>query len=176
MQKQLYSIILWLAFITNVNAQPNDSLNIRKFYSEALTNGKAYNWLDYLSNQIGARLSGSTQAEQGVNYVKKELDQLHFDRVFLQDVMVPHWVRGEKENAFYKPGTVGAMMPVSICALGMSVATPNNGLFAPLIEIKNFDELEKKGRKEIEGKIVFYNHPMDQTFYNTFRAYGEAVP
>lgn len=174
MQKLLYSLILLFAFIANSNAQSNDSLTIRKIYSEALTNGKAYTWLDSLSNRIGARLSGSVQAEQGITYVKKELDQLNFDRVFLQDVIVPHWVRGEKENAFYKPTLTGAILPVNICALGMSIATPNNGLFAPLIEIKNFDELAKKGRKEIKGKIVFYNHPMDPTFYNTFGAYSEA--
>ena len=117
MREYLFTIISVLTFISNLNAQSNDSINIRKIYSEALTNGKAYNWLDYLSNTVGARLSGSVQAEQGVNYVKKELDQLNFDRVFLQDVMVPHWVRGEKENAFYKPNTVGALLPVSITAL-----------------------------------------------------------
>ena len=72
--------------------------------------------------------------------------------------------------------TVGALLPVTICALGMSIATPQGGLFAPLIEIKNFDELAKKGKSGIEGKIVFYNHPFDQTFINAFRAYGEAVP
>lgn len=176
MHKYLFTFISVLAFITNTNAQSNDSLNIRKLYNEALSNGKAYNWLEYLSNTIGARLSGSPQAEQAVDYVKKELDQLKFDRVFLQEVMVPHWVRGEKENAFYKPTTVGALIPVTICALGNSIATGQGGLYAPLVEIKNFDELEKKGRKEIEGKIVFYNHPMDPTFYNTFGAYAEAVP
>ncbi len=175
MRKYFCTIISVLVFFSNVNAQSNDSLNIRKIYNEALTSGKAYGWLDYLCNSIGSRLSGSAQAELAVNYVKKELDQLKFDRVFLQDVMVPHWVRGEKGNAFYKPTTAGALLPVSITALGMSIATPQGGLFGPVVEIKNFDELAVKGRKEIAGKIVFFNYPMDPTFYNTFRAYGEAA-
>ena len=176
MRNYFFTIISIFAFIANSNAQSNDSLTIRRIYSEALANGKGYTWLDSLSNRIGARLSGSVQAEQGVNYVKKELDQLKLDRVFLQDAMVPHWVRGEKENAFYKPNTVGALLPVSITALGNSIATPQGGLYGPVVEIKNFDELAKKGKKEIEGKIVFYNHPFDQTFVNAFRAYAEAVP
>lgn len=27
----------------------------------------------------------------------------------------------------------------------------------------------------MEGKIVFFNHPFDERFVNTFQAYGEAV-
>jgi len=37
----------------------------------SLLNGKSYEWLDHLSNQIGGRLSGSFNAEQAVEYTKK---------------------------------------------------------------------------------------------------------
>ena len=57
-------------------AQSSDSLNIRKIYDMSLLNGKSYEWLDHLSNQIGGRLSGSFNAEQAVEYTKKELENL----------------------------------------------------------------------------------------------------
>ena len=57
----------------------------------------------------------------------------------------------------------------------MSVATPKGRITAQIIEVHNFDELKALGKEKVKGKIVFYNHPFDQTFINTFEAYGEAV-
>jgi hypothetical protein len=95
------------------------------------------------------------------------------DTVWLQEVWVPHWVRGEKEK-----GTIVSAkgsQDVPICALGGSVATSKEGITATVIEVKDFDELKKLGKENIQGKIVFYNHPFDQTYINTFDAYGEAA-
>ena len=81
-------------------AQSNDEKQFKEIYKSALTNAKCYPWLDYLSNSIGGRLSGSNNAEKAVQYTKAQLETLGLDRVYLQDVMVPHWVRGEKETAY----------------------------------------------------------------------------
>ena len=51
-------------------SQSNDEKQIKAIYDAALTNGKAYDWLNYLSNQIGGRLSGSVQAQKAVEYTK----------------------------------------------------------------------------------------------------------
>ena len=140
----------------------------------ALTNGKAYDWLNYLSNQIGGRLSGSVQAQHAVDYTKTQLDALGFDKVWLQPVMVPKWVRGIPEFAYFETSP-GLTTNVPICALGGSVATPDGGLKANIVEVKGLEELEKLGKAKIEGKIVFYNRPMDPTLINTFSAYSGCV-
>ncbi|MBT8284158.1 MAG: peptidase M28 family protein, partial [Flavobacteriaceae bacterium] len=93
------TLFLMLQF-HNVAAQTDDEKKIRAIYDLALTEGKAYGWLNYLSNQIGGRLSGSVQAEQAVNYTKAQLDSLGLDKVWLQPVMVPKWVRGTPEFAY----------------------------------------------------------------------------
>jgi hypothetical protein len=49
------------------------------------------------------------------------------------------------------------------------------GLKAGVVEVKSLDELEQLGRAKIEGKIVFYNRPMEPTLINTFAAYGGCV-
>ena len=35
--------------------------------------GQSYQWLDYLSNNIGSRLSGSLGAELAVDYTKEQM-------------------------------------------------------------------------------------------------------
>ncbi|MFD2101180.1 M28 family peptidase [Flagellimonas iocasae] len=170
-------IVLLLALLlasTPFFAQSNDEKQIKAIYDKALTDGKAYEWLNYLSNQIGGRLSGSVQAQEAVEYTKEELDALGLDRVWLQPVMVPKWVRGTPEFAYIetKPGLT---TNVPICALGGSVSTPDGGLKANIIEVQGIEDLEKLGKDKIAGKIVFYNRPMEQTLVNTFAAYSNCV-
>ncbi len=151
-----------------------DEENIKKIYSTSLTNGKSYEWLDYLSNNIGGRLSGSLNAERAVAWGKEELEKLGLDRVWLQPVMVPKWIRGAKEYAYYETDS-GKTTTVNICALGGSIATNPLGVKANIVEVRDFEELKTLGKSKIEGKIVFYNRPMQADLISTFNAYGGCV-
>ena len=165
----LFSILISL----NLSGQ-TDADNIKKIYSNSLTNGKSYEWLDHLSTQIGSRLSGSLGAERAVEYTKEELEKLGLDKVWLQPVMVPKWVRGAPEFAYIETSP-GVTTPINICALGGSIATPNGGIKAHVIEVKSLAELATLGEANIKGKIVFYNRPMQADLINTFEAYGGCV-
>ena len=68
---------------------PSDAETIKKIYDASLSNGKSYEWLDYLSNQIGGRLSGSLNAERAVQWTKEEMDKAGFDKVWLQRCLQP---------------------------------------------------------------------------------------
>lgn len=149
-----------------------DSTQIKTIFNSALTEGKSYEWLRDLTQNIGGRLSGSTEAQQAVEWGEKIMKEVGLDSVWLQPVMVPHWVRGEKEVATYKLN--GQQKNVAICALGFSVATPKEGILAEVIEVKSLDEARALGDK-MKGKIVFFNRPFDNTLINTFRAYGGCV-
>lgn len=146
---------------------------IRQIYDNALSKSKCYGWLDHLSNKIGARLSGSAGAEKAIQYTKAQLETLGLDRVYLQEVMVPHWVRGEKESAYIQAGKEKTSVP--ICALGGSVATPKNGIAAQVIEVQHLDELAQLGAEKLKGKIVFYNRPFETGNIEAFVSYGHAV-
>lgn len=172
--KYLFAL-LTLLFINSVNAQQKDEEVIRKIYNEALTNSKTYDWLHYLSKRIGARLSGSPEAAAAVEFTRQIMDTLTLDKVYLQQVMVPHWVRGEKEYATILHSKRIGARPVNSCALGNSIGTGPSGITAQLVEVKNFEELAKIGKKGINGKIVFFNRPLDNTHFDTFQAYSEAV-
>ena len=158
---------------TSLSAEEKvDSTNIKQFFNSALTQGKSYEWLRDLTQNIGGRLSGSPEAQKAVEWGEKVMKEVGLDSVWLQPVMVPHWVRGEKEEAYYTVN--GTKKEVPICALGFSVATPKNGIRAEVIEVKSSEEAEQLG-DQMKGKIVFFNRPFDNTLINTFRAYGGCV-
>lgn len=152
--------------------EKKDSTAIKHIFNSALTKGKSYEWLRDLTQNIGGRLSGSPEAEKAVFWGEKLMKEVGLDSVWLQPVMVPHWVRGEKENAYYTIN--GTQKNVPICALGFSIATPKNGLTAEVIEVKSLDEAKEMGAK-LKDKIVFFNGAFDETLINTFKAYGGCV-
>jgi len=162
---------LFCLLVTN-KTKAQDSLYIRKIYDEALVDGKCYENLRYLCKNIGPRLSGSANAEKAVEWSKKLMESYGFDRVFLQEVMVPHWVRGEKEVGEIIVG--GQRIRVPTCALGMSIGTPAQGLTAEVVEVHGLKDLDSLGEKGLKGKIVFFNGHFDPRFIETGIGYGTA--
>lgn len=156
--------------LTNTHLQ--DSTVIRTVFDTALTDGKGYEWLRDLTQNIGHRLSGSPQAAQAVKWGEQLMKSQQFDSVWLQPIMVPHWVRGAKETAYFTANNTKT--EVAICALGGSVATPKNGVKAAVIELNSIQQVSEYGEK-LKGKIVFFNRPFDATLINTFEAYGGCV-
>ncbi len=177
--KQLYLGFFLFIFWTNLSWAQSESQSdaqvIREIYDEALTRPQAYHWLEFLCKQIGGRLAGSPQAAAAVEFTRQVMDTLGLDRVFLQEVMVPHWVRGAKEiGKIVNSQSIGSV-EVPVCALGNSVGTGPAGISAEVIEVKDFKALEALGEEKIKGKIVFFNRPMDPKLVLTFQAYGGAA-
>ena len=172
MKKLSFFLITFSSFVVAQSKKIEQS--IATLYETSLTDGASYDWLDHLSNQIGGRLSGSLNAERAVQWGKEELDQMGLDRVYLQEVMVPKWVRGTFEYANIETSP-GNTINVPICALGGSIATPAAGIRAGVVEVQSIDELKSLGREVIQGKIVFFNRPMNPTNIRTFEAYSDAV-
>jgi len=152
--------------------QKKDSTNVKHFFNTALTKGKSYEWLRDLTQNIGGRLSGSPEAAKAVVWGEKLMKEIGLDSVWLQPVMVPHWVRGEKEQAYYTVD--GKQKNVPICALGFSIATPSFGVKGKVVEVKSIKEAEALGDK-LKDKIVFFNGAFDNTLINTFEAYSGCV-
>ncbi len=160
-------------FLSNSFSQTGDSLTIKKIADDVLTNGKAYDNLRYLCKKIGPRLSGSPNAQKAVEATARMLKQAGADTVYLQPCMVPHWIRGEKEKSFIQLAG-GGKKDLHLCALGNAVGTGKKVVTASVVEINSFKELAALGEKVIKGKIIFLNFPMNQTYINTFHAYGES--
>src|SRR5208282_4374236 len=145
----------------------------------ALTDDYAYRQVAHLTENIGGRPSGSLQAKAAVDYVAAELRQLGLD-VHLEEVKVPHWVRGaETAELFEFSGqAAGTTQKIVLTALGGSTSSPVEGLTADVVVVSTFDELKALGHDKVAGKIVLFNEPFDKRKAEggmAFMAYGEAV-
>jgi carboxypeptidase Q len=168
-------ILLVLFVFVGLNTlSQKDSLFIRKIYDEALGQGEAYENLRSLCKDIGARITGSAEAEMAVRWGERLLNSYGFDTVYLQDIMVPHWERGTKEAAWIENGK-GEVLKLNVLALGGSVAT-NGLLTGEVVEVESLEALKIAEKRQIEGKIVFINKPFDQKLIRTFNAYGACWP
>jgi len=153
--------------------------DLKRLQQAALSSDYAYRQVAHLSNNIGPRLSGSAQAAKAVEYVANELKAIGCE-VQLEKAMVPHWVRGEETAALVQfPGMAeGTTQKILLCALGLSVATPKEGITAEVVTAKNFEELKAMPRDKVAGKILLFTYPFDKQMAaqgHSGEAYGEAV-
>lgn len=154
-------------------SQSDDSLFFRNMSEDILQSGKAYENLRFICKKIGSRLSGSPQAQKAVEATMQMLKDAGADTVYLQPLLVPHWVRGTKEIAYIEMAG-GKRKQLNLCALGNSVGTGKKGVAAGIIEVGSFTELDSLGEAGVKGKIVFFNYPMKASYIETFYAYGES--
>ncbi|HEX8313988.1 MAG TPA: M20/M25/M40 family metallo-hydrolase [Flavisolibacter sp.] len=160
-------------------SQNEDSLFIKRISDFILTQGKSYDDLRYLTKKVGPRLSGSPGMYKAEQWGVTTMKEAGADKAWLQECMVPHWVRGGKDEAYVllpvmKQGkrTLSAKRTLDVIALGNSVGS-GKALTKEVIEIKTFADLEAR-KEQVKGKIVFYNYPFNNTFINTFSAYRDA--
>ena len=153
-------------------SQTGDSLFIKKITDEILLNGNAYGNLFTLCKSVGPRLSGSEGMYKGEAWGLKVLKEAGAERTYLQECMVPHWVRGEKETARFRTKKRSMDPEFNVLSIGNAVGTGPNGVVGKVIEVKDFDELNRR-KNELKGKIVFYNYPFNKTLLRG--AYGDAV-
>lgn len=167
--------LLFSTFLTlTVCAQQDDSMMIRRIADEILVNGKAYQNLKVLTKQIGGRLAGSPQMVKAEQWAQRALQSAGADKVWLQVCMVPHWIRGGKDEASANSNVRSTRKNLDVLALGNSIGTGSKGIHAELIQVNSFDELEAK-KDTVKGKIVFYNYPFNPTYIGTFLSYSDAV-
>jgi carboxypeptidase Q len=170
---KLFLLLSFVSLASVLGATPKDSTRIREIVNTILADGHCYKHLEHLTTKIGGRLSGSPEAERAVKFMYEVMQQYNFDTVWLQPVMVPHWVRGEKERAYYVAN--GKKIQVNVCALGNSVGTDKKGVSAQVIEVRSLEQLHEFGKAgKVKGKIVFFNRPMNPFFIHTGHAYADA--
>lgn len=176
LMKSTLSLILisLFLFVGIAHSQDEQAFFIKDIYENSLEKGQCDTWLQFLSDSIGGRLAGSQNALDGVDYTLEQLAQISIvDTVYKQACTVPRWERGEPEVVKIKFGDNERTLKA--LALGNTIGTGPQGLEAEIIEVFGLDTLKQLGRKNLEGKIVFFNRPMNPKRINTGYAYGEAV-
>lgn len=147
---------------------------LKRLFDEALARGQSYENLRTLVTRYPGRLSGTKNLADAIVWAEATLNDLGLDRVYKQDVMVPHWDRGAKESVVMMT-SAGEAPPLAALALGGSPGSGAGGVMAEVVEVKSLDEVVTLGASNIEGKIVFFNRPMDPTVVLGSEAYRLAV-
>lgn len=146
---------------------------IKDIFSEALSSDIAYENLRILCATTEGRIAGSAAAVAAVEFTRQIMQEMNLDSVYLQEMTVPSWKRGDREIARAISSVYGTT-GLTVAALGRSVGTGPAGLTAEVVVVTQLSELEQLGSEGIEGRIVFFNRPVDQTHYNTFQGYSGA--
>ncbi len=129
----------------------------------ALASDHAFLRLSQLTEGIGNRLSGSASLNRAVAWAAGAMKEDGLERVRLQPVMVPRWVRGEEHAEMVAPGPQKLVM----LGLGRSIGTPPGGITADVVCVSSFSELDALPADALRGRIVLYDVP--------FTHYGETV-
>lgn len=169
MKKILIPVLLFP--VLSMAQYQEDSAAIRSIANEILRNGKAHELLYQLTKQIGGRLAGSPQANKAVTWGKETLEKQGADHVYLQQCMVPHWVRGGKDKAvIVQVDNSKTSRELDVLALGNSLG--NGTVTGEIISVADFSELERR-KDEIKGKIVYYNASFNPANVKPFVSYGQ---
>ena len=169
--KKLFFFLLSSGLSVTAFAQNEDSVFIKRISDFILTKGNSYEDLRYLTKQVGSRLSGSAGMYKAEKWGVQVMKDAGADNAFLQQCMVPHWVRGGRDEAKAIVGKA-TQKKLDVIALGNSIGS-GKPLMKEVVEVKNFADLDAK-KDQVKGKIVFYNYAFNNTFVNTFSAYRDA--
>ncbi|REC44095.1 M20/M25/M40 family metallo-hydrolase [Chryseobacterium pennipullorum] len=170
--KKMIGTSLLLFGVIAFGQSKEDSLQFRKISTEILNNGKGYAELKELTKTIGHRLSGSEAYEKSVQWAEQKLRDAGADKVWLQEVTIPVWVRG-KESLHIKTSG-GTWKNIKMLSLGNSERTGGKDVFGEIIMVKSMEEYDLLPAEKVKDKIVFFNYPFNQENVQTFISYRDA--
>ncbi len=130
----------------------------------------AWRKMEQLCDGIGHRLSGSPELERAVEWAATAMIRDGLENVRKEPVTVPHWVRGRESLVMTQP----RRMELTMLGLGGSIATPAEGVTAPVLVVEDKDELDRLG-DAARGRIVLFNHAMPPYHEETGTHYGTTV-
>ncbi|HEX2010327.1 MAG TPA: M20/M25/M40 family metallo-hydrolase [Roseateles sp.] len=134
-----------------------------------LQSSLAYELVDSLVTEVGARPAGSPNDQRAVEWAVARLKALGFANVRAQAVPLRAWRRGEAHAHITAPYP----HPLVMTALGNSVATPKEGLHAEVAYYADLDALKADTSALAQGRIVFIDQRTERT--RDARGYGRAV-
>ncbi len=125
-------------------------LNEIRDHSQAMDN------LEYLSDEIGQRLTGSSQLKQANDWTAAKFREYGLTNVRLEPWTIAHsWTRGTSHARIVSP----AVHPLTIASAGWSPGT-NGAVRGPVVyfDAKTKEEFGKF-RGKLKGAIVIYQEP-----------------
>ena len=159
---RLASVLLCLALSTPALAQeqtriPEPSLQVAaELREQALADDTSWRVTESLTTEIGPRLPGSQADARAVAWAKAKFEALGYDRVWIEPVTFPRWVRNSESAR-----VVGEhAQPLVVTALGGS---PGGTVEAPIVRFEDLAALEAAPDGSLAGRIAFVDQRMERT-------------
>ena len=125
----------------------------------AVSGSQAWDWVESLTTEVGPRLAGTDAEARARDWAVAKLRELGFKHVRQEPFTIQGWERGQEFAEVVAPFP----QPLSITALGGSVATDDDGIEADVVLFENLHALERAAEGSLDGKIAYVGHAMRAT-------------
>lgn len=142
--------------VHNRSSAQSTSDQIIQLVTQGAFRGVTYNRLAALADTIGPRFCGNESLTSAVNWVQQAMIDEGLDNVHVEQVQIPHWIRGQEHAQLLQP----RVARLSMLSLGNSVGTGSNGITAAAIVVRSYHELDTRCA-DVKDKIVVFNPQCD---------------
>ena len=143
---------------------------------QGMMNSHAYDWLEDLSDNIGARVTGSPQAAKAVEWGMARMREIGLQNVRAEKWQISHgWTRGVAEAQVLSP----IQHRLTVDSMGWVGSTPAGGVDAELVPVNIYhlqDEM-KNNAGNWAGKVLVVvrkgDPPKEEAMRSTFATFGK---
>ena len=123
--------------------------------ADALDSDLGYRVIESLTTEVGPRLAGSEADARAVAWAQAKFKALGYDRVWLEPVTFPKWVRRSE-----RADVLGAnAQPLVVSALGGS---PGGTVEGDVVRFADFAALDAVADGALAGKVAFVDYAMQR--------------
>lgn len=162
-----FALVPALAADTGLDA--GDIATAEGLRDRAMAGSQAWAVVESLTTEVGPRLAGTEADARAAAWAKDKFTAMGFDRVYLEPVTFPVWLRHHEKAEVLAPFP----QPLVITALGGSVGTGGQPLDAEVVEFSDLAALVAAPEGSLAGKIAYIGNRMVR--FRDGRGYGPAV-
>jgi carboxypeptidase Q len=152
---------LLLLISASVHAQiiPDDvRADAERLRDAAMRDTIAYELVESLTMEVGPRSAGSAGDKAAVAWAVQMMQGLGFENVRTEEVLVPHWDRGELSTKITAPYP----QKLVSTSLGGSPGTDGEVIDSKVLRVESLVELRALTQEELNGNILYVDHVMER--------------
>ena len=144
-----------------------------KIAGEGMLDSHAFQYLTELSDDVGARVTGSPQAQKAVEWGQAKMRAMGLENVHAEKWQLWRgWTRGTAQAELLTP----IRRPLHVDAMGWTGSTPAGGAEGDVVEVNMFDlDNELKNAGKLNGKValVVTRGEPNKSFVQLFAQFGD---
>ena len=144
-----------------------------KIAGEGMMDSHAFDYLTELSDDVGARVTGSPQAERAIEWGEAKMRAIGLENVHTEKWQLWRgWTRGTAQAELLAP----IRHPLHVDAMGWTGSTPAGGAEGDVVEVNMFDlDNEIRNASRLSGKValVVTQGQPSKSFIQLFAEFGD---